>query len=238
MNNPGLDRVLAILALLAAAIVLCMVAAALATGFSQELFQVAPSPEEVARLLTDQPRHSLGLRLNLGLDNLFIVAYCAFFAMLAARFSGLLNPVAIGVGFGGLLLTGLLDAIENHHILVMLHAFQHGTPPSADELRLQMIGSNLKFHASYVGSFVLAFGFYRLGGLARVVAWLVWFGYLPFGMISFAVPTELATPFAVVRTAFFVLVFALAGIHFWRSKEAPAQAAMGYDGQAVGGARA
>jgi hypothetical protein len=225
MSGGSLDRTLAILAFLAAAIVVCLIVAAAATGFSQELFQVGPAPKEVARQLTGQPLHAIGLRLSLGFDNLFVIVYCAFFAVLAARFSGLLNPTAIAVGVGALLLTGLLDAIENQHIQVMLQALQSGTSPTADELRLQMIGSNLKFHASYLGVFLLAFGFYRLGGLARVIAWLTWFGYVPLGMISFAVPVEVATPFALLRTAFFILLFALAGVYFWRRKEAPGEAA-------------
>ena len=72
-----------------------------------------------------------------------------------------------------LILTALLDAVENHHILLMLHGFQHGAPISVDELEWQMRVSNLKFHASYVGVFLFAFGLYRLGGLARVIAFLV-----------------------------------------------------------------
>ena len=77
MNDRSLDRTLAILALLAAAIVVCLIVAAAATGFSQELFQIAPAPKEVARQLIGQPRHVLGLRLSLGFDNLFLVVYCA-----------------------------------------------------------------------------------------------------------------------------------------------------------------
>jgi len=80
MYDARLNRTLAILAYLASAIVFCMVAGVLATGFSQEFFQLAPSPAAVAAQLSDQPAHSLGLRLNLGLDNLFITVYCAFFA--------------------------------------------------------------------------------------------------------------------------------------------------------------
>ena len=72
-----------------------------------------------------------------------------------------------------LILTALLDAVENHHILLMLQDFQHGAPISVDELEWQMRVSNLKFHASYVGVFLFAFGLYRLGGLARVIAFLL-----------------------------------------------------------------
>jgi hypothetical protein len=234
----ALNRTLAALAFLAAAIVLCMVAGILATGgFSQEFFELSPSPAAVAAQLTDQPAHTFGLRLNVGLDNLFIIAYGAFFVLLAVRLRGLLSPVTIGVALGALLLTALLDAIENHHILLMLHAFQHGEPLSAAELQAQMVVSNLKFHSSYLGAFLFAFGFYRLGGLGRAVAWLLWL-YVPLGMIAFAVPVEIVTPFALARTAFFVLGFALAGVYFLRDNEAPSAAAPGHDAQEIAGARA
>ena len=108
---------------------------------------------------------------------------------------------------------------------MMLHAFVHGAPISADELQWQMVASNLKFHASYVGVFLFAFGFYRLGGLGRVIAWLLWFGYVPLGMITFVVPVEIVAPFALARTALFVLGFALGGIYFLRDKETPAPVA-------------
>jgi hypothetical protein len=219
----ALNRILAALAFLAAAIVLVMVAAILATGFfSQEFFELAPSPASVADQLRDQPLHTLGLRINLGLDNLFIVVYSAFFVFLAVRLRTLLSPAIVAVALAALLLTALLDAVENHHIMLMLHDFQHGTPISADELQWQMLVSNLKFHASYVGAFLFAFGFYRLGGLARVIAALVWFGYVPLGMITFVVPVEIVTPFALARTVFFVLVFALGGIYFLGDRETSA----------------
>lgn len=219
----ALNRILAALAFLAAAIVLVMVAAILATGFfSQEFFELAPSPVSVADQLRNQPLHTLGLRINLGLDNLFIVVYSAFFVFLAVRLRTLLSPAIIAVALAALLLTALLDAVENHHIMLMLHDFQHGAPVSADELQWQMLVSNLKFHASYVGAFLFAFGFYRLGGLGRVIAWLLWFGYVPLGMITFVVPVEVITPFALARTVFFVLVFALGGIYFLRDKETSA----------------
>jgi hypothetical protein len=234
----ALNRTLAALGFLAAAIVLCMVAGILATGgFSQEFFELSPSPAAVAAQLTDQPAHTFGLRLNVGLDNLFIIAYSAFFVLLAVRFRGLLSPITVGVALGALLLTALLDAVENHHILLMLHAFQHGEPVSAAELEAQMVGSNLKFHASYLGAFLFAFGFFRLGGLGRAIAWLLWL-YVPLGMIAFAVPVEIVTPFALARTVFFILAFALGGIYFLRDKGAPSAAAPGDHAQEISGPRA
>jgi hypothetical protein len=211
-----------------------MVAGVLATGFSQEFFQLAPSPAAVTAQLGNQPAHSFGLRLNLGLDNLFIVVYCAFFVFVAVRLHDHLSRVTIGVALGSILLTGLLDAVENHHILAVLHAFQDGAPISSEEMQLQFVASNLKFHGTYVATFLFAFGFYRLGGLGRFIAFLLWFGYVPLGMITFAVPTDITAPFALTRTAFFVLAFALAGVFFWRDTGASGKADMGQNAEKIG----
>ena len=238
LSDTGSRILTATLAFLASAIVLCMVVGIFATGFSQEFFQLAPSIGAIAEQLSDQPAHAFGLRLNLGLDNLFIVVYCAFFVLLAVRLRGLLSPVTIGVALAALLLTGLLDALENHHILAVLHALQHGAPLSSDELKFEMVESNLKFHASYIGSFLFAFGFFRLGGLGRVIAWLLWLGYVPLGMITFAVPAETTVPFALARTAFFELAFALAGVHFLRNQQASFPAATWHNEENIGAARA
>jgi hypothetical protein len=54
----------------------------------------------------------------------------------------------------------------------------------------------------------------------------LWFGYVPLGMITFVVPVEAVVPFALARTVFFVLVFALGGVYFLRDKETPAAAAL------------
>jgi len=133
-----------------------------------------------------------------------------------------------------MLLTGLLDVVENHHILAVLHAFQNDAPISSEEMQLQFVASNLKFHGTYVGSLLFAFGIYRLGGLGRVIAFLLWFGYVPLGMITFAVPTAMAGPFALTRTAFFVLAFALLGVLFSRNTEASGTTDMGRDAEKIG----
>jgi hypothetical protein len=215
-----------------------MVVAIFATGFSQEFFQLSPPLDAVSAALAGQPFHSFGLRLNLGLDNLFIVVYSAFFVLLAARFRDVMNYWTICVGLAALLLTGLLDAIENHHIIVMLDMFQRGSALSSDELKFQMVESNLKFHASYLGSFLFAFGFYRQPGLGRVIAWLLWLGYVPLGIIALAVPVEAVVPFALARTCFFVLAFALSGVHFLRDKDELAHAENWLEAEKISTARA
>ncbi len=152
------DRTLANLALLNTLIVIALFASALLAGISQEPFQIARLADlNVTRLL----QNPTGLRLNVGLDNLFIVAYCTFFVLLAVRLRPLHDPLHFGIALGAMLLTALLDAIENHHILVMLFSAERSLPISVGESQIQMIASSVKFQANYVSMALFAFGFER-----------------------------------------------------------------------------
>ena len=72
MEIRSLDRVLAILATLAALTVAAMVVAILYTRGTQDFFQSARPVEAYGAYLAT-PLVALGLRLNLGLDNLFMI---------------------------------------------------------------------------------------------------------------------------------------------------------------------
>ncbi len=219
MDTTRLDRMLAVLAGLAALIVAGMVVGIVSTGMSQDFFQSArPIEAHIARL-TASPLGATGLRINLGLDNLFIVVYGAFFVFLAVRLRAVLDPWAGAVALAAILLTALLDAIENHHILMMLHSAERGMSLSTGESQIQMILSAVKFHSSYLATFLLAFGFLRLGGLGRAIAWALWL-YVPLGVVISALPIEIAGPWALGRTCFFVAAFVLSAVLFWRSARA------------------
>jgi hypothetical protein len=216
MDTTRLDRMLAGLAAL---IVAGMVVGIVSTGMSQDFFQSArPIEAHIARL-TASPLGATGLRINLGLDNLFIVVYGAFFVFLAVRLRAVLDPWAGAVALAAILLTALLDAIENHHILMMLHSAERGMSLSTGESQIQMILSAVKFHSSYLATFLLAFGFLRLGGLGRAIAWALWL-YVPLGVVISALPIEIAGPWALGRTCFFVAAFVLSAVLFWRSARA------------------
>jgi hypothetical protein len=219
MTAPALDRTLAALAGLAALTVACMVAGILSTGASQDFFQSARPVDAYAALVAQNARAGLGVRLNLGLDNLFIVLYGGFFVFLSVRLRPVLDPWANGVALACLLLTALLDAVENHHIIEMLHSIQRGLALSAGDGQLQMVASQVKFHASYLGAFLFAFGLWQLGGLGRVIALALWI-YVPFGVVITVLPVEIAPPWALGRTCFFVAAFVLSAVLFWRTGRA------------------
>ncbi len=206
MSETATNRILALLALLSALSVIGILAAGLQAGISQEPFQAARlADENVAKLLTNPQ----GLRFNIGFDNAFIVFYTTFFAFLAYRIRTLVSREVAAIALGALLLGALLDAVENHHILTMLYSAEHGLPISTQESQLQMLASSVKFQAVYLGSFLFAFGFARLGALGTFIALGIWFIFVPLGLAIYVTPLEFARPLVIARGLYFILTFVL-----------------------------
>jgi hypothetical protein len=216
MEIRSLDRVLAILAALAALTVAAMVVAILATRGSQDFFQTARATEAYGAYLAT-PLVALGLRLNLGLDNLFMILYGSFFIALTIRLRDMLDPRLLGTALAAMLLTVVLDSIENHHIMTMVHSIQNGLPLSVTDGQLQMIASQVKFHSSYLAVLLFSFGFLQFGKLGRVIAVVLWC-YIPCGVLISVTPVEQARALVLGRTIFFVFAFILsAALFFSRS---------------------
>jgi hypothetical protein len=214
MDIRSEDRVLAILATLCAATVAAMVVAIVWTKSSQDFFQTARSVEAYAAHLAASPLNPLGLRINLGLDNLFLILYSAFFVVLAARLRDLLDSRILTVALAAILMTTVLDALENHHIVEMAHAIESGLPISAADGQFQMVASQIKFHASYLSVLLFSFGFWQLGRLGRFIAVVLWC-YIPCGVLISVIPPDAARPLVLGRTIFFVFAFVLSAVLFF-----------------------
>jgi hypothetical protein len=221
METRSLDRMLAILATFAALTVAGMVVAILATKGSQDFFQTA-RPVEAYGAYLSTPLVALGLRLNLGLDNLFMLFYGAFFIVLSVRLRDTLGPSLAGTALAAVMLTVVLDSIENHHMMTMVHSIQSGLPLSVTDGQLQMIASQVKFHASYLAVLLFSFGFLRLGKLGRIIAIALWC-YIPCGVLISVIPVEQAKALVLGRTIFFVFAFILSAVLFFSlaKKSAP-----------------
>jgi hypothetical protein len=113
MEIRSLDRMLAILATLAALTVAGMVVAILYTRGSQDFSRLRARSKPTAPYLAT-PLVAFGLRLNLGLDNLFMIFYGAFFVLLSVRLRAMLDGRLLGIALAAMMLTVVLDAIENH----------------------------------------------------------------------------------------------------------------------------
>ena len=222
MDIRSLDRTLAILATLAASTVAAMVLAILYSHSSQDFFQAAHSIEAASAHLAT-PLVPLGLRLNLGLDNLFMIFYAAFFIVLTVRLREILDPYLLGVALAALMLTAFLDSLENHHIMTMVDSIQQGLPVSVADGQLQMIASQIKFHTSYLAVLLFSFGFLKFGRLGRLIALVLWC-YIPCGVLISVLPVEQAKALVLGRTIFFVFAFILSAILFFSQTATPASA--------------
>lgn len=189
-----------------------MVIGILTTKGSQDFFQTARSVEAYGAHLAT-PLVPFGLRLNLGLDNLFMIFYGAFFTVLTARLRTMMDPYLLGIALAAMMLTVVLDCVENHHIMTMVHAIQNGLPLSPADGELQMIASQVKFHASYLAALLFSFGFLRFGRLGRTIAVVLWC-YIPFGVLISVTPVEQAKALVLGRTIFFVFAFILSAVLF------------------------
>jgi hypothetical protein len=97
--------------------------------------------------------------------------------------------------------------------MTTVHALQTGLPVSVGDGEFQMAASQIKFHASYLATFLFSLGFLRLGSFGRAIAIVLWC-YIPFGILISVVPPDQARALVLARTIFFVLAFVLSAILF------------------------
>src|SRR5580704_16320979 len=140
------ERWIVVFGILAGLLAAAMAVLAFRTGVTQEFFEFIHPPQEYADKLVEQ---AAALRLAFSLDNLFLLAYSAFFLWFAIERRGKADPLAINVLIGSLLFASLLDAVENFHILAMLNRAELHRLPSEEEIELQYILSAVKFTAGY-----------------------------------------------------------------------------------------
>ena len=152
MTTPTADRsarLLAACALAAAGLFLVLLTLSLVTGVSQQWFEVVRPLD----LYAERLRAADGaLRALIAVDAVFIACYVAtgvLFAQLLAR--GRYDALTLLLVIGPVA-AGVLDVIENQHILAMLTAARDGLPPSAAALEQRMTYSATKWligHATF-----------------------------------------------------------------------------------------
>ena len=204
---PSLESLLRFAALAAGAMVAALLALFAIRGIGQDPLQFVHAPADYVALLLRDPA---GLRAVLGIDNAFIVFYTTMYVVLAQLLLRRGSSRALVIAaFAPLFAVSLLDMIENFHFMTMLAAAEHGLGVSADEIRLQVTESLLKFHIGYLGLFLLGFALPRDRRAGRLLAW----GsnlQLPVGILIYVTPPSLSYPLVLVRTSYFVA--ALVGV--------------------------
>jgi hypothetical protein len=220
VGAPSLESLLRFSALAACAMVAALLALFAIRGIGQDPLQFVHAPAEYVALLLRDPA---GLRAVLGIDNAFIMFYTTMYVVLALllvrteqRSEGRTENNSRGTSralviaaFAPLFAVSLLDMIENFHFMTMLAAAEHGLGVSADEIRLQVTESLLKFHVGYLGLFLLGFALPRDRRAGRLLAWGSYL-QLPVGILIYVTPPSLSYPLVLVRTSYFVA--ALVGV--------------------------
>ena len=211
MSIRTVSRLTAALGLSSSLLVFILVGMNVFTGVSQEYFESThPVREYTERIIRDAGP----LNAAFTVDNLFLVSYAAFFVGLGVLLQSQADSLVVKLAVGAMLLVALLDAIENHHITAMAQAAVAGIPLLDEEIRTQVIISSLKFHVSCFGALLFAVAFPRKSRLGRIITWLL-AGYGFFGVLVLTSPPSLLLTLALLRTAFFVMSFLLAGIMLW-----------------------
>lgn len=189
-----------------------LLATALFFGTTQQDFEsLAPADQYARRLIAAE----IPLRIILTLDNVFILSYCAAFVLLGAahkRKSAKLTAVA---ATAILLITGLLDLLENHHILVMLESSLTGIPLTQTEIAERAQLSMLKFHGAYLGLFLLAFVLPQDTFTERLLLVGIRFVLIPAGILVYTVIGPLTAVLAILRYAAMLGGFGLLAYNYF-----------------------
>jgi hypothetical protein len=195
------------LALAALACLLAMLAITVATGISQETYEVVRPAAEYAN---DLRAHDGAVRALFAIDSAFLVVYAAFFLVFGRHVATDETRTLISVGTAFILITAFLDMVEDHHILAMLAAARGGVDPSPAALVAQHVVSQVKFNVSYLALFLFGLAIPRQTTLGLILSLLLTVGTLLQGAWLYMAPPSLLPAGNVARALGYILAFILA----------------------------
>lgn len=207
MNSSNLTVRASWLAMATAGFAATLLGLSLIQGISQGQFQIVRSVEEMTSLLL---ANAIALRLEFLIDFIFLILYGAFFALLPSALkentelsqSQLMAARATSVA---LLLTALLDAAENSHILGELALASKGITLSQTQIVFQAVLSQVKFVLSYFGLFMMSFALDSRSTSERLLAQVLRWVQAPLGLAIFVAEPPLLRPLYLCRAVFFVV---------------------------------
>lgn len=136
-----------------------------ASGVSQQWFELARPPGEYAAALV---AGAGWLRALVWIDDAFIACYVATTLLFAAWLAGGRgDPLCIAIAAGGVA-GGVLDLAENHHLLALLALAEHGLEPAVAELVARMTHSSLKWMLAHVAFFLAGLALVPRDGIERL----------------------------------------------------------------------
>jgi hypothetical protein len=214
-------RLLAVLATVSGLLALCMLLIHVTVGVNQEWFEVVHPPDMYSAQLLGQ---ATWLRVVFTLDTLFLLAYLTLFIVFGATRPRGAPGALIALFLVCMVTAGLLDALENLHILAMLRAAEAQALPTLGAIEFQEVASAFKFAISYLGAILFALLLPRDTRLSRFLAWSTGTVYPLVGVLALTTLGAWAGAFALARFAFFVGGFFLAALVFWGRKDEQTQA--------------
>jgi hypothetical protein len=194
------------LALGALVCLLAMGVISLVAGVSQETFEIVRPPVAYGHMLR---LHASAVRALFAIDSVFLVLYSAFFVVFVRRIGTERTRPWLTVALIFLLVTALLDMVEDHHILALLYAAEVGQAPSWEQLTFQHTVSAVKFNLSYAGLFLLGMGVPRETWAGVALSLLLTVGTVLQGAWLFAAPVGMLPSGNLGRHFGFILGFLL-----------------------------
>lgn len=206
-------KIISRLSLIAGLCIFSMFLIALITGVSQEQFEVTQTVESYTKGLIAGEN---ALRLTFAIDVVFICVFVTLFVFLTQYLktkTQVTNAVA-DFSLGAMLICGFLDFHEDLHILTMLRNATHNLPIEFSSISMQMMLSMIKFCASYLSLFLLAFILPSRTFTEKLLKYSLCFVQLPVGALVYTAPENLSLLFNLIRFVFMVSGFFLLAYNF------------------------
>jgi hypothetical protein len=207
------SKLISRLSLIAGFCVFTMFLIAMFTGVSQEQFEITQTVESYTKglIAAENP-----LRLTFTIDIVFICVFTTLFVFLTQHLktnNAVINAVA-DVSLAAMLICGFLDFHEDLHILTMLRSATHNLPIEQSEINLQMLFSMIKFCASYLSMFLLAFILPNKTLIEKFLRFSLLFLFVPIGALVYTAPENLHLFFNLIRFLFMASGFFMLAYNF------------------------
>jgi len=199
----------------AALLLLFMILYGVSAGTSQQNFELLNTLNNYSSDLLSQ---AIPIRTIIGFDNIFIALYTSVIILVVVKLGAenrtaqVLLYIILGCG----LMAGILDYLENFHIITMLSSLEYGISLDVVEIKEQMVWSMLKWHLSYFAFFLMAFVLKPQNFLEKFFCFSLVFIQLPVGVFYYILEgSQIGDVLFYVRYANLVVGFVLIGIIFY-----------------------
>lgn len=211
-------RTISLLSLTAGLCIFAMFLIAIITGVSQEQFEVSQTVESYTKGLIAGEN---ALRLTFTIDLVFICIFTTLFVFLTQflKTDNRVKNAVADVALAAMLICGFLDFVEDLHILTLLRNATHNLPIEFSSISMQMTLSMIKFCASYLSLFLLAFLLPNKTFTEKLLKYSLWFFQLPLGVLVYTAPENLHLLLNLVRFVFMVSGFFLLAYIFRKNAE-------------------